>query len=170
MSESDDPMDGAAVGETRTVQEDVTVNLWDFYAADSFLGSDRVAGDIDLVDVAYGVDDGDESVTLTFEGDVTKTLPRRWDTLLEDHPKNQARGRNEPRNTLVSLGALVVTSLVAFGVAAFVATRAEVTVNGEAVFPATLVDVTAMVPFFMLIVFAVWAIPRFAMHWRGSHA
>lgn len=77
--DTDDPLDGADVGETRTVRRSTTLHGIDMEPQE-FWGSDRLAdrriADAEVVENSEG---DPIDVALTWEADLTKTLPPRWD-------------------------------------------------------------------------------------------
>ena len=139
MVESDtDPLEGAAVGETRTVRVTDHDSPWYRTATDVFSGSDRDCGPIRLVDARVEGDPGNEDLILEWEVDVTKQLPRGWDRPITDHPRYV---RDQPQTTKQRARHLVGKALsivlpvgFAFGIAALIFDRMEpieLTINGE---------------------------------------
>lgn len=151
---SEDPLEGADVGESKFVSETRTIHAIDLQP-DAFRGSDRfgevTVGDIEVVEDEYG----DDEIQITLEGEVTKQLPARWDYHREpvtEAEKIKAKRRTWSRRvgravaTLVPIGIATVASWNVMG-----ALRSDMTINGE--------PVAALEPqvFYLLFVFMVLA-------------
>lgn len=146
----DDPLADADIGETVTVQN--TEEVWiDRFEDPNARGSDRFRDsritNVELVEDEYG----DPSVAVTVESEVTKALPRRWDTARAprtDSEQRQARRRRWRRRLArwlpvpVTLGiGLAITNRVMSQL------RGEVVIGGEPLTysPWDLVPVVAIV-------------------------
>lgn len=170
---SDDPLDGADVGETRAVRESVDLHTAEFRPA-AFYGTDRIGtGDVAGIEV---VEDeyGDEVVRVDFEGDLTKALPPRWDYCAE--PVTEEQRRSERRWRWASrLGRWGVHAAM-FGVSVLIAHRlmqdvaGKLTVNGEPMHAPTLPELAApfAVLFLLLVVFEAVVIPRLPRRASGG--
>jgi len=86
---TDDPLEGAGVGDTETVEH--TAELWlGNLADDSTRGGDRFA-EHELAGAEVRTNEyGDRVLHVTVQSDVTKRLPRHWDR--ERHDEPAARG------------------------------------------------------------------------------
>lgn len=100
MSTTDDNRDllrHADVGTTVTHRESKTLHSIN-YTPSSYFGSDRLVGDIDIVDVEL-IETDDNScgpdIKVTWEGEVTKKLPPRWDRHTE--PRTDTERRRDRR-------------------------------------------------------------------------
>jgi hypothetical protein len=92
---TDDPLEGADIGETATVTEESELWLGDYADFEATVGSDRIA-DHEVVEIEpYTDEHGDQMLRLTVESEVTKTLPHRWATGLDpaDVPEDPDSGR-----------------------------------------------------------------------------
>lgn len=90
------PLDGADIGETRTVRESVELYTIDF-KPDVYFGSDRI-GRATAAGVEVAEDeDGYETVVVTFEGEITKALPRRWDWCREPRTATEKKAQRRKR-------------------------------------------------------------------------
>jgi len=131
----DDPLHGADVGETRTVTETQELYTVDF-EPEAFWGTDRYSKrDITNVEIVE-TDDGSEVIRLTWEGEVTKTLPYRWDHLHTDTTKADERGLTGWKKYALKFGVGYVLPLGITGIVAhhvMNATMSAMTINGEAV-------------------------------------
>jgi hypothetical protein len=139
---SDDDIRHWDVGEKRTVRESKTLHGIN-YAPEEYFGSDRHADDIRIADIEIVEPEreGDlQDLRITWESDVTKHLPERWD-------HNLQREVNESKfdGLAAKYGEKVITAvslLLPMGIAYVVGTRmlntmAGVTVNGEPLTPPT---------------------------------
>lgn len=160
--DNSDPLAGADVGETRTVQESVELHTIDF-EPDVFWGSDRIGSpEIESVDVVED-DHGDEMLVVSFEGELTKTLPRRWDSYREPLTPAEEKDARRKRWARKALGAGTV--IAPMGIALLVSTRlmnsmAGVTINGEPVQPPGIESVLGVFAFALFVVWAIQWIPR----------
>lgn len=163
MTDGDDPLDGADVGETRTVTRSKTLHGIDMEPRE-FWGSDRMAdrriADVEVVENSEGepID-----VELTWEADLTKTLPPRWDYCREPRTEEEeANARRKKWLARVAQGIAIalpigVASALMYGIApAF----ENVTINGEAmaVNPASMVTTALLVVGFASVM--MWAVRR----------
>lgn len=144
MSESKDPLDGADIGETATVSE--TVDLYGInMAPDVFFGSDRF-GDADIVDVEIVETDGEDynNIKVTWEGEMTKQLPLRWDYHRE--PVTEEEKRVASRRKWLYRGGRAAAVLIPMGLATWLAAvmmrrvSGEMTINGEPVVAPTFAE------------------------------
>lgn len=136
QSDEDDPLRHADVGETKTVRESKYFHGIN-YEPRVFHGSDR-QGRSEIVDVEIVQNEhGEHDFKVTWEGDLTKRLPRNWDQANEPLTAEQERRarRRKWLGRIVTAGVI----LLPFGIA-ILATDAfmhlffgEVTVNGEPV-------------------------------------
>jgi hypothetical protein len=136
QQENSDPLAGAAIGETRTVRTSKTLYSIDL-TPDEYFGTDRFPDHIDIADVEL-VETDDMScgpdIRITWEGEVTKQLPSRWDYHRE--PVTEEEKRTARRKTwakrLGSVGITVGTLAFTGWIAAHVMQQfAGVTINGE---------------------------------------
>lgn len=135
----DDPLEHADIGTTHTIRKSKTLHSIN-YTPDEFFGSDRFPDHIDIVDVEL-VETDDMScgpdIKITWEGDVTKRLPRRWDYHAEpvtDAERKQARRVKWARRLItpaITLGTVVFAVFLATEVTRRAA--GQMTINGEAV-------------------------------------
>lgn len=158
-----DPLEGADVGETRTVRETKTlhgINMEPdvYYGSDRF-GETRIAD----VEVVRGDDGEADDIRVTWEGDVTKALPRRWDYCRE--PRTAAEERAATRKKWLGRAAKAVGFLLPVGVATLVASHVmnglsgDLTINGEPMVAPTAVELVPLVVMVMgLAAFFAWAV------------
>jgi len=128
MSDTDsDPLEGAAIGEKRTVQRSKTLHGINFEPRE-FVGSDREA-DVEIADVEVikGGDGECDNVKVTWEAEMMKTLPRNWDTWEKPDTQNVWVSR------LAKVAAIVLPLGLAIGVAHFLmqGLARRLTINGE---------------------------------------
>lgn len=149
-----DPLDGAAVGETRTVTRSKTVDTFDMEPRE-FWGSDRQR-DVEIADVEIVTNerDGLDDIRVTWEAEVTKRLPRRWDEC--DEPRTAAERRSERRSKwLGRVGQAVgfVFSIAFVSTVAAIITRwtfdGSATINGQ---PLTAPSVPTMAGMLILVI------------------
>ncbi|MFW6382890.1 MAG: hypothetical protein ACOCZD_02500 [Haloferacaceae archaeon] len=115
-SDNTDPLDGADIGETETVT--VRRRLWvGDLESDACRGSDRIA-DSEVVDTEIVVNDGEEYLAVTIESDVTKRLPRNWDTCREPrtHSERVAARRRRWRRRAGTAIPLVAAVALSFAI------------------------------------------------------
>lgn len=157
-----DPLAGAAVGETRTV--DGETKTWTRHVLPGDLhGVDREA-DIRIENAEVVTDEyGDTHVRLEYEADVTQYLPRRWDecnqprTEREEQAERWSRVRRFAAPVVGGLGSLTIVGLVAHRVAS--ATFSEISINGQAATPPTLAESFGMLAVIVgLALFLLWAL------------
>ena len=131
---SDDPLDGADIGETVAISE--TQDIWlGQLESEHAKGSDRLS-ERNIEDVEVVTDDfGEQVLRVTVGSDVTKRLPRRWDYASE--PRTESERQKQRRKTwkrrfvsiAINLG--VVTAAVGIAVRMMNGLSGDVTVNGE---------------------------------------
>jgi len=165
MTDDSDPLDGADVGETKTVRN--TSQLWlGRLASEDGAGSDRFA-DHRLVDATVVTDEyGDEMLRVTVESDVTKRLPHRWDTCRE--PRTDDERASQRRATWVRRGITAVATAIPLAIGVVVTnavarSMGSVTMNGETVTMPTgveLAPVVAIVAIVVAIVYGIRYLPR----------
>lgn len=152
-----DPLEGADVGETRTVRRSKTLYGMDMEPME-FFGGDRQQ-DVRIADVEVVEDERDgycDDVRITWEADLTKTLPRNWDRCNE--PRTADEERQERRWKWIGRGLKAAGILLPFAGAAWIATYltnatlAGMTIDGEPVQP---VGVEAALPVMALAVLLV---------------
>jgi len=91
----EDPLRHADVGETKTVRESVQLHTIN-YEPDVYHGSDRLGeANIENIEIVEN-EFGDEDIKITFEADLVKTVPDRWDervgaALETDDPSHKQR-------------------------------------------------------------------------------
>jgi len=109
-----DPLDGADIGTTETVTE--TGEIWvGGLRHDATSGSDRLVDDrvteIEVFEDEYG----DTCLRVTVESDVTKRLPRRWDTAREPRTDSERQAARRKRwvGRAISGGVMGTTLAVA---------------------------------------------------------
>lgn len=115
----DDPLDGAAVGETRTVRKSKTLSGINFEPR-AFYGSDR-QGRPRIVNVEVVTDEHDDDVDdvrVTWEAEMTKCLPPRWDEC--DEPRTPKEARHERRSRWIGRVMGVISGMVPFVIAALI--------------------------------------------------
>lgn len=154
-----DPLKGADVGETRTVRESVELHTIDFEPR-VFWGSDRIGeAEVENVDVVED-EDGSKKIVVEFEGELTKALPRRWDSyrepLTEAEEKAQRR-REWGKNVLRVFGVLVPLGLGVFITNHVMGQMSGTTIDGEPI-QAPGIEVYVVLIGFAL--FFLWALQR----------
>lgn len=137
--ESSDPLKNADIGETARVRKSKTLYGID-YTPREFFGDDRITADISIVDVELlDNDDGAEDIRITWEGDVMKRLPRRWDYHAE--PLTETENRQARRQKWKRRLGQAIAVVVPLGFSFFIAMRVmeqlagKMTINGESVTP-----------------------------------
>jgi len=153
---TDDPMDGAAVGETRTLTHEVDIYPVDYEPREWF-GDDRNREQLRIADTEAVTDEyGDEQLRVTFAADVTKQLPESFDTVASvdsvtpPEPTLWDRVPTEVVPVLVGIG---VSGAVGYTVMGSLSNAA--TINGE--------PVTAPSPMAMIIMMALIGIVYLAL-------
>lgn len=162
----DDPLNGADIGDTVTVRETTDIWVGGLLDADATEGSDRLA-DSEVVATEVVTDEyGDQHLRVTVESDVTKRLPRRWDTARE--PRTDSERRQARRDRWASRLARWLPIPVTLGLGLAITNRVmselsgDVTINGA---PLTyspgemLPAVLAVVAFAALIVWGIKYLP-----------
>lgn len=131
----EDPLRHADVGETKTIRQQKTLHGINF-EPDVFYGSDRF-GDARIVDVEILEDDRDgyaDDVRITWEGEITKRLPERWDYCRQprtDAERSAARRKKWIRR-ITRAAPLMFGVLLAVAIGtAVMGGLADVTVNGD---------------------------------------
>lgn len=131
-----DPLEGADVGETRTVRRSRTLNPIDLQPS-AFWGTDR-QGEARIVDVDVIQDEDHafaDEVRITWEANLTKKLPRNWDKAKE--PRTEAEEKSARRRKWIKRIAGTVAVVLPFGVVTAISmylTRSalgEISINGE---------------------------------------
>jgi hypothetical protein len=131
-TDTDDPLEGADVGETRHVERSKHFHGINFEPQE-FFGSDRL-GDAKITNVEI-VENGDgkaDDFIVTWEGDVTKTLPRRWDECREPRTpeeETQARRWKWLRRGIQAVS-VAVPMAIAVGVSHYLMQGLDLTMNG----------------------------------------
>lgn len=153
-----DPIRNVDVGTTRTVTETDTYYL---YAPDVYFGSDRDVDNLDVTDIEAVPPerDGDyPTIEVTWQGDVTKQLGRRWDE--HDQPVTDAERRRARWERRITRWSPPAVTGVVLGVGMAISKRVmnrlagELTINGEPMAAPTMGDLWVPV----LLVFALAAI------------
>jgi hypothetical protein len=131
-TDTDDPLEGADVGETRHVERSKHFHGINFEPQD-FFGSDRL-GDAKITNVEI-VENGDgqaDDFIVTWEGDVTKTLPRRWDECRE--PRTAEEETRARRRAWLRRAAKTASLAIPLGIATAVTyhimSGLDLTMNG----------------------------------------
>lgn len=141
-SESDtdrDPLRHAAIGTTVVHRESKTLHSIN-YTPSTYFGSDRIPGDIDIVDVELVETDDDScgpDIRITWEGEITKKLPRNWDSHPE--PVTETERRHARRQRWLGRIGRVAGVVLPMAVAGWVTLMVmdmlagSMTINGEPV-------------------------------------
>jgi len=154
-----DVLDGADVGETRHVRQ---TDEFPIYRPDEFSGSDRQTDaepvDLELIQTEYGGYD----LCVTWEGDVTKRLPRNWDQCRE--PRTDAERKRARRAVWKRRVGAVLPIAFALGLSTLIAARimnevaGSATINGEPLFAPTVADLAVPVGLIVVIAYIlIWA-------------
>jgi len=135
-----DPLEDAAPGETVRVVESKELHEVN-YTPRVYFGTDRDASDIELAnaEIVDGDDGEGQMIRLTWEGDVTKTVPRLpawWDDGLGFDPDDGTVASERPtplRWQAVKAGVLAAPFVIATGVTEFLmrSISGEMSINGE---------------------------------------
>jgi len=133
-SDSDDPLENAPIGETTTQQFEQTLDCFGPLYRE-FGGSDRDfdadVADIEVVDTGYGTPE----IQVTWEADVTKTLPRHWFSLSRTPSESSSDLHSKLSRydtAIVSAGTIAFTSVVVAVITNNVLeSMAGTTINGE---------------------------------------
>lgn len=166
--EEPDPLDGAAVGETRRVRITDRFCLWGSVGVEPIIGSDRDHGSIQLVDVRVEGSPGDEELVIEWETDVTKQLPRYWDRPVTEHPRyvreQPVTRKRRLLNGLVELVAFLIPVGIVIGVGMFLTSimdPIEIQIGGETTtFPVPIFEMGPVVGVVLFIAFVIWILPR----------
>ena len=157
-AEGDDPLRNADVGETKTVRESVELHTINF-SPNTFYKTDRI-GACEAVDVEIAEDeDGSETVVVTFEGEVTKILPRNWDKSRE--PRTATEEKQARRTAWKRKVGTAAMFLIPAGVATFIASRMMASLEGVHIAgePVEPLGVEFFITFALLVAFIAWSIP-----------
>ena len=160
----DDPLRNADIGETKTVRESVELHTINF-SPDTFYKSDRI-GRCEAVDVQIAEDeDGSETVVVTFEGELTKILPRNWDKSSE--PRTAAEEKQSRRAVWKRRAATAAMFLVPVGIATYLTSTVMEQIAGQSIHTEPIQPPGIEVYFVMIlmIAFLAWSIPRLP-EWR----
>jgi len=133
---SEDPLDGADIGETREVTVEQTHHGINF-APGEFVGRDREGHhDITRVEIIDPEFEGDYSdIRVVWKGELTKTLPPNWDHHTD--PGTDTETRRSRRDKWATRVVKTVSTVVVFAVVGGIATAVTnemaqgMTVNGE---------------------------------------
>lgn len=133
-----DPLENADVGDTHTIGGSCEVHLRDL-PGQKWRGSDREY-EVELTNIdVFETADGNQVVAIDYDGEVMKTLPRRWDRATE--PRTDAERKAERRvqlaKRLTSVGVAAGSIVFAVGVATWTTNQVakSTTINGQAVGP-----------------------------------
>lgn len=156
-TETEDPLEGADVGETRHVSESKHFHGIN-YEPDSLWGSDRV-GDISITEIEIVEnDEGNDDFVVTWEADLTKRLPRRWDECREPRTaeeETQAR-RSKWLRRAGRFAALAIPMGIATALTYEVMGAAATSINGVEVGQP---PIGGMVMLFAVMLFIAFALP-----------
>lgn len=158
VEDDTDPLRHAAVGETIKVEESRVLHAIN-YEPDEFYGVDRERKDIRISDLEVIETDTGEDIRITWEGEVTKTLPPRWD--YRDEPVTDSEKARERRQKWISRGLTTLGLVVPLVVSTFVASTlmnaldGQMTINGDPfTAPPTFVPVLVVA----MLVFLAWVV------------
>lgn len=163
MTDGGDPLDGADVGETRTVTRSKTLHGVDFEPRE-FYGTDRQR-DIRIDDISVVGDDQGEprDVEITWEAELTKCLPPRWDHARE--PRTEAEEKQARRRKWMRRGISAVAALLPLGLVTVVtfhllnALSGDLLINGEPMGPVSFVDILpALILVFGIAALIIWGV------------
>lgn len=139
MTEEPDPLEHADVGETKTIFREVTLDSFNL-EPEVFWGIDRI-GESEIVDAEIIDGEDSQEIRLTWEADVTKTVPRNWDYCREPLTEKEER-REKRRSWLVyavkAIPFAIAGGLTVLSVYIFNQLANGVTINGEPLAPADL--------------------------------
>jgi hypothetical protein len=111
MTDSDDPLAGADIGKTVTVEHETDLWLGAVPGSDVVRGPDRDA-DYQLADAEVVADEyGDRMLRVTVASDVTKQLPRNWD----QEPREPTPEPFEGGSRLKRVGGLLLGAAISIG-------------------------------------------------------
>jgi len=168
MASDDDPLDGAAVGETRTDEHTVTLSTVT-YTPSEWYGTDRdvemSVADVEIVDADHP--DDPECVKVTYEAELTQHLSHNWDYCKEPRTETEEQ-REQKRQWRKKWGrrvSLAIGTLIPIVVTVFVTDGIMSRVSGEGPFEEVaapgLGEIIGIVGFLLLFaLFALWAIQR----------
>jgi hypothetical protein len=176
MPSDEDPLKHADVGETHTLTREVKINTID-YSPDVYYGTDRI-GDADAVNAKLvETDDGYHDVVLTFEGEVTKQLPYRWNYCEEPRTEDeeQREQKRQWRKKWSRRLSLAIGTVIPVVVATFVTHSVMSRIAGQGPFKEVaapgLGEIAGMVGGLMLFAaFIMWAIQRLPRGAGGRYA
>lgn len=162
--ENSDLLDGAAIGETVTVRTSKTLHSINL-TPDEYFGTDRFPDHIDITDVEL-VETDDMScgpdIRITWEGEVTKQLPSRWDYHREPVTEEEIRTARRKKwgKRLMSAGLTVGTLGLTGWIAANVMQEfAGITINGEPMTVGSPTEIfVSMVPLLLLAALIVYGL------------
>lgn len=146
--ESVDPLEGADVGETAEVTGVMETWVGD-YRLEGMEGSDRHINDIDVEAETYTDEHGEHMIRLTFDGEVMKTIPRRWDYSRD--PLTEEEEQVARRRKWLGRVAGVAEFVLPFGFSLWLAMQVmnaisgEMTINGEPITAPTFVELAPVV-------------------------
>lgn len=123
----DDPLRNANVGETFEVSEDVEFSVWGYRPDVAYSGRDRES-DVAPVDAEVVGSEGNEEIRVTFEGEVTKTLPARWDKC--DEPRTRREKIQAKRRKWVGWSIQAISVTLPLMIAFFVFNQVQQAVSG----------------------------------------
>lgn len=158
-NEPADPLKNADVGETVTLRKSKTLHTIN-YTPEEYFGSDRFAGNIEIVDIEIVEGDyDDKDIRVTWESDVTKRLPRRWDYHAE--PVTEEEHRQARRQKWMRRAGKAAAVFVPAGIATALSVELtgriaeQMTINGEpmaAPSPAATVGVVGVIMLLALVI------------------
>lgn len=153
-SEPDDPLQNADIGETVTVRESKTIHSIDI-TPNVFFGDDRFT-DVEVSDVEIVEGAGESGdIRITWEGDVTKQLPSRWDYHAD--PVTEEEKREARRKRRFRIFARVASIMFPIGAATIIAAHVfnklaeSMVVNGQPIGPVTAANILPSVAIIMLV-------------------
>jgi len=175
LSDDQDPLAGAAVGETRTFEHEAELDTVIALPEHCF-GSDR---DFDVEIAAVDIVEADHpddppNVSVTYEVEATKWLPRRWDQC--DEPRTDAEARRDRVRTWASRIVSAASILFAFVIGTVVTNAVmrrfatEVTINGQTTAPPTLLDTASSLAIVFMLGIAMMALLKRTAGISGGQA
>jgi hypothetical protein len=158
-----DPMENAAIGETYTIEETKTLHEVN-YTPDVYFGSDRFADDIEVTSVELvELEDGMQGIEVTWNSEVTKRLPRRWD--YHKGAVTESEKKRKSRRKWIARAATALSIAIPFGIALLIHNwmmgeiAGEMTINGEPMTPPTTLEtLSVLLPVVLLTALLVYAI------------
>lgn len=167
-NDNTDPLDGADIGETRTVRESVELYSIDFQP-DVFRGSDRM-GRPEIAETEVITDElGDQKLVVTFEGDMVKRLPQRWDYHREpvtESEKATHRRRKWARKALRVAGVVGPVLLTLFIANQVMVRVSSVTMAGAEVSPPGIGTYAVLGGMMIALMWAIQYLPGHIGGWR----